>query len=78
MTLYERCLKLRKDTDAVVKVKRGGGSIRPVVIVELGGVVLAVAALHSDTTGQDGSHIVAKVIPFLLLTLGLHLTQVET
>lgn len=49
----------------------------PVVIIELRGVVLAVAALHSDTTGQDGSHIVAKVVSLLLLPLCLHLPQVE-
>lgn len=66
------------------RVARGGvrrperrESIGPLVIVELRGVVLAVAALHGDAAGQDGGDVVAEVVPLLLLALGLHLTQVE-
>lgn len=52
-------------------------SVGPLVVVELRGVVLAVAALHGDTAGQDGGHVVPKVVPLLLLPLGLHLPQIE-
>lgn len=52
-------------------------SFRPLVIVELRGVVLAVAALHGDAAGQDGGDVVPEVVPFLLFPLGLHLPQVE-
>lgn len=62
----------------VVKLKREEPLIRPLFLAKLGGVVLAVAALHSDATGQDGGHIIADVIPLLLLPLGLRFAQVET
>lgn len=55
-----------------------GLSLGPVVVVELRRVVLAVAAFDSDAAGQDGGHVVAKVIPLFLLALRLHLTQVKT
>lgn len=51
--------------------------VRPLVVVELWGVVLAVAALHGDTPRQDGGDIVPEVVPLLLLPLGLDLPQVE-
>lgn len=53
-------------------------SFRPLVVVKLRRVILAVAAFHGDTTGQDGGHVVSKVIPLLLLSLSLHLPQIET
>lgn len=56
---------------------RGRSSVGPLVVVELRGVVLAVAALHGDTAGQDGGHVVPEVVPLLLLPLGLHLPQIE-
>lgn len=51
--------------------------IRPVVLIKLRGIIFRVTVLHSNSTRQDGGHIVAHNIPLLLFLLLLHLAQLK-
>lgn len=55
----------------------GAWLIRPLILIEFGGVVFRVAVFHRDAARQDRGHVVPYNIPLLLLPLLLHLAQLE-
>jgi len=52
--------------------------IRPVVLIKLRGIILRVAILHGNPTGQDGGYVVAHNITLLLFLLLLNPAQLKT